>query len=70
MDGEITRTELMKRLGLSDRKYFRKEYLQKALNANLIELTIPDKPSSKHQKYRLTPKGKKLQEQLKLKTKN
>jgi predicted HTH transcriptional regulator len=67
MDGEITRTELMERLGLSDRKYFRKEYLQKALNANLIELTIPDKPASSKQKYRLTRKGKKLQEQLKKK---
>lgn len=67
MYGEHSRLELMKMIGLSNREYFRKEYLQKALNANLIELTIPDKPRSNKQKYRLTRKGKKLQEQLKTK---
>lgn len=41
-----------KRLHLSHRPTFRKNYLQPALEQDLIERTIPDKPNSKHQKYR------------------
>jgi ATP-dependent DNA helicase RecG len=39
--------------------------LIEALILELIELTIPDKPNSRLQKYRLTEKGKALQKQLK-----
>jgi hypothetical protein len=35
-------------------------YLSPALARGLIEMTIPDKPNSKHQKYRLTEKGKRM----------
>lgn len=42
----------MKRLGLSHKPTFRKNYLNPALAQNLIERTIPDKPNSKNQKYR------------------
>jgi ATP-dependent DNA helicase RecG len=38
-------------------------YLQPALNVGLVEMTIPDKPRSSKQKYRLTDKGKKWVEQ-------
>ncbi len=44
--------EIMKRLGLSHKPTFRKNYLNPALAQNLIERTIPDKPNSKNQKYR------------------
>lgn len=44
--------EIMERLGLSHKPTFRKNYLQPALEKGNIERTIPDKPSSKHQKYR------------------
>ena len=47
-------TEIMKRLGLSHRPTFRKNYLDPALEAHLIERTIPDKPNSSKQEYRRT----------------
>lgn len=48
----LTATALMTRLGLSHRPTFRKNYLDPALNRGLIQRTIPDKPSSRNQKYR------------------
>jgi len=42
---------LMARLGLRSRLGFRKNYLIPALDAGLIEMTIPDKPTSKNQMY-------------------
>lgn len=49
---ELSATQLMKRLGLSHRPTFRKNYLHPALDAGLIEMTVPDKPSSRNQRYR------------------
>lgn len=49
--------EIMSKLGLSDRKHFRKEYLLPSIEGGYIEMTIPNKPSSPNQKYRLTQKG-------------
>lgn len=54
---EMNRIQLMKALSLKDRKYFSLAYLQPALKAGLIEMTLPDKPRSSNQKYRLTNKG-------------
>ncbi len=48
----LSAAEIMKRLGLSHRPTFRKNYLDPALEANLIERTIPDKPNSSKQRYR------------------
>lgn len=48
----LSAAELMKRLGLSHRPTFRQNYLTPALEQGLIERTIPDKPSSRRQKYR------------------
>jgi ATP-dependent DNA helicase RecG len=56
----LLREELQKRIGLADRKHFRTDYLRPALYAGLIEMTIPDKPTSSKQKYRITEKGKAL----------
>ena len=55
--GEMSREALQTALGLSDRKSFRQRYLKPALEYGLIEMTIPDKPNSRLQKYRLTNKG-------------
>lgn len=51
-DEELSAAEIMKRLELSHRPTFRKNYLTPALDKGLIERTIPDKPNSKNQKYR------------------
>ena len=49
---ELSISELMRAFGFSDKKTFRKNYLNPALKAGLIERTIPDKPNSRLQKYR------------------
>ena len=51
-DEELSAAEIMDRLGLSHRPTFRTNYLNPALDQGLIEMTIPDKPSSRNQKYR------------------
>ncbi len=61
---EHTRQDLQDKLKLSDRENFRKNYLQSALDEELIELTIPEKPNSSKQKYRLTEKGILLKDKL------
>jgi len=61
----IAREELQNRLSIKDRKYFHTAYLAPALKAGLIELTIPDKPRSKLQKYRLTDSGRQWLEKKK-----
>lgn len=58
--GERTRQQLKEALGLKDDEHFRKAYLLPALEAGLIEMTIPDKPRSSKQKYRLTEKGRQV----------
>ena len=55
---EMGRLELQKELGLTDRKNFRINYLQPALQSGLIEMAFPDRPKSSKQKYRLTETGR------------
>ena len=50
--------ELMSALALKDRVHFANDYLRPALEAVLIQYTIPDKPNSRLQQYRLTEKGR------------
>ena len=56
------RTELQMKLGLQDREHFRKSYLQLAVEAGLVALTISDKPKSSKQRYILTELGKRMAE--------
>ena len=51
-DEELSATQIMERLGLSHKPTFRKNYLNPALAQGVIEMTIPDKPNSRNQKYR------------------
>jgi ATP-dependent DNA helicase RecG len=62
--GEMSRRELQEALELKDDEHFRKAYLLPALDQGLIEPTIPDKPTSSKQRYRLTASGRALQDQL------
>jgi hypothetical protein len=52
----LSALECMKKLGLAHRPTFRKNYLQPALDARLIERTLPDTPNSRLQKYRRSTK--------------
>lgn len=60
---ESTLVELMADMGRTDRSKFRKNVLLPLIQDGLIELTIPDKPRSQHQRYRITPVGKKALEE-------
>ncbi len=60
---EMSRDNLQKILGLKDDKYFRNSYINKALSDKYIEMTIPEKPNSRLQKYRLTTLGKNFNNQ-------
>ena len=55
-DNVLSAAEIMERLNLVHKPTFRKNYLNPALEAKLIERTIPDKPNSKNQKYRKSEK--------------
>ncbi len=55
--GALGNAEIRSRLGLKDRTHLRERYIAPALTEGLVELTIPGKPNSRLQKYRLTKKG-------------
>lgn len=65
LDGEMSRRDIMRVLGLSDEKHFRENYQQAAVRLGLIEMTIPDKPRSRNQKYRIAARGAALLNSLK-----
>lgn len=43
--------EIMAKLGLKSKETFRKNYMHPALEQGIVKMTIPDKPSSKNQRY-------------------
>lgn len=45
---------LMLKMGLSNRTKFKEKYINPLISEGLLEMTIPDKPNSSLQKYRLT----------------
>ena len=51
---------LMASVGRSNRTKFRDQVLNPLLKDGLLTMTVPDKPRSSQQKYRLTEKGKTL----------
>lgn len=65
LHGEQSRMELQNALQLKSRTNFEERYLKPSLAAGVIEPTIPDKPKSRLQKYRLTAKGAAVVQALK-----
>jgi ATP-dependent DNA helicase RecG len=57
LTGEMSRRELQAAMGLKDVGHFRNAILAPAIAAGLVEMTIPDSPNSRLQKYRRTAKG-------------
>ncbi len=64
---EMRRSELQAALQLRHRRHFTTTYLHPAITAGLIEMTLPDKPSSQYQRYRRTAQGEALAEKIKKK---
>ena len=62
---EMKRKEIQDALGLKHEVHFRDAYLIPAMEEKIIEMTIPEKPTSSKQRYRLTSKGIALAEKLK-----
>ncbi len=56
----LSRKEIAVRLNLSPKSGFIKRFLAELIDDGIVELTIPDKPNSRLQKYRLTDKGRGL----------
>jgi len=56
--GELGNAEIRQQFDLRDRTHLRERYLDPSLHGGWIEMTIPDKPNSHLQKYRLTEEGK------------
>ncbi len=55
---------LMASVSRKDRTKFRNQVLKPLLEAGWLEMTIPDKPTSSKQKYRVTSKGRQLLAEL------
>ena len=46
-----TAAAIMQKLELKSKETFRKHYMNPAIDAGLIEMTVPDKPTSRNQRY-------------------
>jgi predicted transcriptional regulator len=57
---EVTILELMEIFDRTNRTKFRDQVIKPLIDAGWIEMTIPDKPTSSKQKYRITEKGRQL----------
>ncbi len=58
LETELSSAEIQKAMNLKHRAAFQQNHLNPAMEAGLIERTIPEKPNSRLQKYRLTDKGR------------
>ncbi|MDO9583527.1 MAG: cell filamentation protein Fic [Desulfomicrobium sp.] len=60
----LSSREIQVAAGLRHRETFQRNYLDQIISDGLVERTIPEKPTSRLQKYRLTEKGRGLLEKL------
>jgi predicted transcriptional regulator len=61
---DLKSSEIQEIAGMRHRETFQRNYLDKLLEDGWLVRTIPEKPKSRLQKYRLTEKGKLLLENL------
>ena len=59
-EGELSNAEIREHLKLKDRTHVRQHYIEPALGQGLVGYTIPDKPNSRLQKYRMMTTGQAL----------
>ena len=64
LDGQMSRVQIQQALGLRHEDHFRAKYLIPALQSGFVEMTIPDRPKSSRQQYRLTAKAEALRAKL------
>ena len=57
LNGEMSRQQMQEALTLKHEDHFRNAYLSPALALGVVEMTLPDKPRSSKQRYRLSAKG-------------
>jgi Fic family protein len=57
--GSLSRKEIFAALGMSGDTRAFKRNIEPLIEDGLIEMTVPDKPNSRLQKYKLTAKGRK-----------
>jgi len=53
-----SREEMQQYMGLSNRSHFMREYLTPLLDKEMIEMTLPDRPTSRNQRYITAEKGR------------
>ncbi len=58
LEGEMSLRQILHAIGLSDRKSFRQRYLLPALEHGYVEMTLPESPTARNQRYRLTARGR------------
>ena len=54
----VPREQLQEAIGLQNREHFRQAYLEPLVTGGWLVWTVPDKPTSRLQRYRLTAKGR------------
>jgi len=59
-----SRSSLQQSSGLRDREHFVASVLRPLLDSGLLEMTIPEKPRSSKQKYRVTEEGRRMPTQM------
>jgi ATP-dependent DNA helicase RecG len=60
---EFSKTEIAIKLGKSGRTRYLNDLMQKLVSEKIVEYTLPNKPNSRLQKYRLTKSGLKISQQ-------
>jgi len=59
----LAKSEIADGLGKGKPTRYLADLMRKLLKENLVEYTVPQKPNSRLQKYRLTPKGRRKTQQ-------